>query len=84
MENILNSIEGSEENNPVLTAALQEIERLNKIIDQAKGIITCRITSIKEGDQPQYLPTKAQANSEKIEMMATLLFNYDNYAPGQV
>lgn len=75
MENLLNNIENSENNNPLLTAALQEIERLNKVIEEARDIVNCEMTSIRDGDGQAYTPTFDQVNDFKVDLLSNLLFS---------
>ena len=77
MENLLNNIESSEANNPLLTAALQEIERLNKIIEDARAILDCKTldTTFQEEDGTPYHPTFNQLNNTKVDLLSNLLFN---------
>ncbi|GGG93394.1 hypothetical protein [Pedobacter zeae] len=77
MEKLLKNIERSEKNNPLLTEALQEIARLNGIIDQVKTILeatTSDTTFQEEGGEP-YRPTFDQLNDTKIDLLSNLLHN---------
>ena len=73
MENLLKNIESSELNNPLLTAALQEIEKLNRVIDEAREILNAQMTSFKDGDGPSYTPTFNQVNDMKVDMLSNIL-----------
>lgn len=75
MNNLLNQIEESEHNNPLLTAALQEIERLNKLIHEAKHILNTsrHEVTFQEDNEPPYTPTFSQLNSSKVELLCNLL-----------
>lgn len=75
MENLLNNIESSEVNNPLLTAALQEVERLNKLLDEAREIVDAEFTSMQVEGEPAYKPTFDQVNDTKIDLLSNLLFN---------
>lgn len=73
MKVLSNNIENSEVNNP-LTAALEEIERLNKLIDEAKEILEAEFTSMQVEGASAYKPTFDEVNDTKINMLITLLF----------
>lgn len=75
MDNLLNNIENSERNNPLLTAALQEIERLNNQLDEAREILEAEFTSMQVEGEPAYKPTFEQINDSKIDLLSNLLFN---------
>jgi len=75
MENLLKNIEDSEMNNPLLTAALQEIERLNNQLDEARDILEANFTSMQVEGEPAYKPTLNQINDSKIDLLSNLLFN---------
>lgn len=75
MENLLNNIENSENNNPLLTAAPQEIERLNKVLSEARDILEAQFTSMQVEGELTYKPTFDQVNDTKIDLLSDLLFN---------
>lgn len=76
MEKFLKSIEKSELNNPLLTAALQEVERLNSLIYTAKEILeaTVKNTTCQINGGVPYHPTFDQLNDSKVDMLSDLLF----------
>lgn len=76
MKNLLKNIENSEKNNPVLTAALQEIDRLNKLIEDAKSILEMtpsNTTSQLEGGEP-YKPTITELNASMVDLLSNLFY----------
>lgn len=77
MEQFLKSVEKSERNNPLLTAALQEVERLNALIYEAKDILeaTLENTTIQNNGCEAYTPTFNQLNDTKIDLLSNLLFS---------
>jgi hypothetical protein len=74
---LLKTIEDSEKNNPLLTAALQEIGHLNNIINEAKDILdaTTDNTTYQIDSGAPYHPTFNQLNDTKVDMLSNLLFN---------
>jgi hypothetical protein len=73
MKVLKNDIENSEVKTP-LTAALQEIERLNKLLDDAREILEAEFLSMQVEGEPAYKPTLDQVNDTKIDLLSNLLF----------
>jgi len=75
MENLLKKIEKSEHNNPLLTAALQEIEVLKDKLDSARSILemTPENTSIYEDGEPIKV-SYDDFKSSQLCLLSDLLF----------
>ena len=73
MKVVKNNTENSEVNNP-LTAALAEVDRLNKLLDEAREILEAEYISMQVEGEPAYKPTAAEVNDTKIDQLSTLLF----------
>lgn len=73
MNRLLKNIENSEDNNPALTAALQEIGRLNAKLDKIQEIIEANFTySYVEGYPPKEISYE-EGNELKVEIIGDIL-----------
>ena len=73
MKVLKNNTENPEVNKP-LTAALEEIERLNKLLNEAREILEAEFTSMQVEGEKAYKPTFDQVNETKIDLLTNLLF----------
>lgn len=73
MKELLKSIEKSENNNPTLTAALQEIDRLNEMIRDIREIAEATLTHYYVEDGPRIEMTWEKENEFKVDTIRDIL-----------
>jgi hypothetical protein len=73
MNTLLKNIENSEDNNPLLTAALQEIGRLNDQINDIREVAEGTITSIRINGGPLKSISHAEENEIKVDLIRDIL-----------
>ena len=75
MENLLNNIENSENNNPLLTAALQEIVSLKSKLDQCKMVVFGDMAHYNENDDILEEVKPEDQNNSKIGALTAIFLN---------
>lgn len=73
MENVLKLIEESENNNPLLTAALEEIKRLNTKLEEIKSIAYGSNFSYVDDEDGFNVVPEADTDSHKIEIIQSMV-----------
>lgn len=73
MKRLLKTIENSERNNPLLTEALKEIDRLQSKIKEASNVLDSTMDKMRINDGPWYTPSREEVIEAKIDLISNIL-----------